>query len=737
MSWECKVVKIESVAKHPNADKLGIVEVEGTVCLVNLADTKEGDLRVLVPLESMVPLSNPVFKFLEKGNTGKEYARIKAVRLRGIFSDGILVPVPEVKWYQRKPKVGQNVADLLGAYKFEEGEDAPDRSKLNAVRRFFAKWVYFVLRYFGLYRAERHTKGPMPVFKFSNGRQKSTYELEKFAKCKAVLEGKEVVVTEKLHGCLEGSTYINMADGTRKCIKDISVGDVVLGTDVNGKVIPSKVTHKFNNGKTNKWLKIKVSTKTRGAPYFEIKCTPEHRFYNPETKEYVNAYDLKVNDPVVIYRKNPTLPYLQKQILTGMLLGDASLTWYENEERGWFVQFGHAETDAGYMDWIERGLGDWFIKSQPAVSGFGTNMLRGRSAISQLINENFGKFIKNGIKVVPKDIAAVLDPIALAFWYMDDGSLSHVAGQEDRASFATCGFSETDCKVLINALKSRYNIDATFSDHIDRGAKRNRIHLNSVNAEKFWLLVAPYLPSAMQRKLPERYRHGFGWMPTIGIEGFQSRMTDSIVCSIEDASARKSSTKWDIETETHNYFAKNVLVHNSNVSCFWDGGIPHAASRNLVKGPGDESVYSLVAKKYGLFDKMSKYPGLVLYGEVLGVQDLKYGHTSQDPGFVAFDLYDIKTGEFLNYDDFAAICKELDIPTAPVLYRGPFDEAKIGELVNSGNPKKPLMSVYDPKTLKEGVVVKPVQETRARFGRVALKWVSEHYLERKNGTEYH
>lgn len=376
MSWECKVVKIEKVEKHPNADKLGIVEVEGTVCLVNLADTKEGDLRVLVPLESMVPLSNPVFKFLEKGNTGKEYARIKAVRLRGIFSDGILVPVPEVKWYQRKPKVGQNVADLLGAYKFEEGEEgAPDRSIKNKIRRFFTKWVYFVLRYFGLYKAERHAKGPMPVFKFSNGRQKSTYELEKFAKCKAALEGKEVVVTEKIHG--------------------------------------------------------------------------------------------------------------------------------------------------------------------------------------------------------------------------------------------------------------------------------------------------------------------------------------------------------------------------TNVSCFWDAGTPYAASRNLVKGPGDESLYTQIAKKYGLFDKMSKYPGLVLYGEGIGVQDLKYGHTSQDPGFAAFDLYDIKTGEFLNYDDFAAICKELDIPTAPVLYRGPFDEAQIAPLVNSGNPKKPLMSVYDPKTLKEGVVVKPVQETRARFGRVALKWVSERYLTRSGGTEYH
>ena len=94
------VVKIGPVLKHPNADQLEITNVYcdengfgGYPCIIKAGSFKQGDLAVYISVDALCPTANPVFSFLKRKN--EEYARIKAVRLRGIFSMGILVPAAE------------------------------------------------------------------------------------------------------------------------------------------------------------------------------------------------------------------------------------------------------------------------------------------------------------------------------------------------------------------------------------------------------------------------------------------------------------------------------------------------------------------------------------------------------------------------------------------------------------------------------------------------------------------
>lgn len=141
-----------------------------------------------------------------------------------------------------------------------------------------------------------------------------------------------------------------------------------------------------------------------------------------------------------------------------------------------------------------------------------------------------------------------------------------------------------------------------------------------------------------------------------------------------------------------------------------------------------------VAEKYNFAEKLKNKPDIAIYGEVYGdgVQDLKYGLKGERK-FIAFDAVDMKTKKFLNHDDFLALCKELDIPTVPVLYEGPLPEFE--KLEQMAEIKS---SVVCPEQIGEGIVVKSkVESYSPKCGRLALKLVGQTYLLRKGGTEYH
>ncbi len=82
-----EVVRVGPIEKHPNADTLGIVQVWGYTALVRLGDFKEGDLAAYIEPDYLVPETEQ-FAFLKD-------RRIRAKRLRGVWSQGLLIHAPE------------------------------------------------------------------------------------------------------------------------------------------------------------------------------------------------------------------------------------------------------------------------------------------------------------------------------------------------------------------------------------------------------------------------------------------------------------------------------------------------------------------------------------------------------------------------------------------------------------------------------------------------------------------
>jgi len=180
-------------------------------------------------------------------------------------------------------------------------------------------------------------------------------------------------------------------------------------------------------------------------------------------------------------------------------------------------------------------------------------------------------------------------------------------------------------------------------------------------------------------------------------------------------------------------------VHGTNFRVGIINGEFCVGSHNTVKIADGKNVYSAIAREYQLKEKLEKFiaeapydiTSVILYGEIYGtgIQDLKYGEAKPRVRF-----FDIKVnGVYESYREFLYDCDIIGVESMPVLYRGKFDFDKIIELTEGDTV------VSDTKQMREGLVIRTVFEqfSEELCDRKVLKSISEKYLLRKKGTEYH
>jgi hypothetical protein len=227
------VVKIDNIQLHSNADKLDIIKVFDYQAVVPKGQFKTGDLGYYIFPDSVVPQTDE-FKFLWEGRGFEgevpvKYRRIKAKKLRGEWSEGLLMPVPDNQVYE----VGSDLAEFLGITHYEPPEPtnlAADCEKGPSYGRrwphSFKGWFFFLLRkatfnYFDKYGTtdsgrERGPNSGLPV-----------YDVEALKAHQHAFElGEEVVITEKIHGSNARYVFIDgkMWAGSRKLWKKESSG---------------------------------------------------------------------------------------------------------------------------------------------------------------------------------------------------------------------------------------------------------------------------------------------------------------------------------------------------------------------------------------------------------------------------------------------------------------------------------------------------------------------------------
>lgn len=189
-------------------------------------------------------------------------------------------------------------------------------------------------------------------------------------------------------------------------------------------------------------------------------------------------------------------------------------------------------------------------------------------------------------------------------------------------------------------------------------------------------------------------------------------------------------------------------IHGCNARYAWRGGRMWAGSRTQWRKSGEQSWWQkLTTRLKRFFGKSTRpnndldmgnvwwrvlkthpwietwckaNPDCVLYGEVYGsVQDLKYGAKDGELFFRAFDI--LRGGKWVDAGEFIRLIPEQH--RVPVLYEGPY----VPEILEEMSRQDSTLA----KHLSEGIVVKPAEERwDGRVGRIALKLVSDRYLER-------
>lgn len=522
--------------------------------------------------------------------------------------------------------------------------------------------------------------------------------------------------TEKIDGCLWWGTRIKMADGTIKLIKDIQEGDIVLGYDTenNTGVQQVKVQKVTKRSAAGTWIKLKVTHNNldKGNSFGNVICTFDHKIWTPD-RGYIEAYKLKSGDKVLSVRRDTLLNPIQEQVLIGKMLGDGSFA--SNNQKTASITFGHSNHEM--TKWTLQALQELAGEIHTRTSGYESEILVGRTKNSRQIYDLFKSwfYTEDKTKQVPSTIK--LTPISLAFWYMDDGTLCHCEGQEDRVRFATNAFTEESCNNLLNAL-SIFGIEGTIKDY-----KGNTICLDAENAEKLFLLIFPYICKSYQYKLPERYRDCTPYLPKSKDTQYHRELVEQTV--LEVTKEDKSYERWDLTTETHNFFTTTCLVHNTNIRIYisreydgeddWLYGVSFMGRTNNSTIP--EHLNLKLQQIFYRVDWKTVFPSLMpedtvcIYGEGYGVGIQKCGgkYISNDVDFI---LFDVKINDWwLKREDCEDIAKKCNVPMVPLI--GYMTIPQAVEFVKKGFKSK----ISEDKDLNaEGLVLRTTCGLRFRNG---------------------
>ena len=154
------------IEPHPNADRLELAAIGGYRCVVGKGSFTDGDLAAYIPEGAVCPDWLIAELGLEGKLAGSRKNRVKAVKLRGALSQGLVYPVRDGMIRGRPVAEGDTVTDLLELVKYEPPIPIAMQGEVRAV-----------------HGATLH------------------YDVENVKKYPDELhEGEPVVITEKLHG---------------------------------------------------------------------------------------------------------------------------------------------------------------------------------------------------------------------------------------------------------------------------------------------------------------------------------------------------------------------------------------------------------------------------------------------------------------------------------------------------------------------------------------------------------
>jgi recombination protein RecA len=369
-----------------------------------------------------------------------------------------------------------------------------------------------------------------------------------------------------MFGCFNYGTRVTLADGTQEKIGKIvnkRLPVEVLSYDPEaGKVVPKRVVNWFDNGKTDQFLQVTVA-RPGGNGRAQMGVTANHLVRTPGG--WREAGELVPGDRVMS-AQHQRLSDQQWQVVLGGLMGDAALSPSRIAgSLGTRFRMGHGAKQVAYLNWKASLLGN--IGQSRSTNSKGATFVD-LVPLPELAEVRQAVYFGDGRKHLSWDYLKALTPLALAIWYMDDGSFTlRTKGLQERIRH---GSARSEITVETMSPGSRERLVECLADTFDlhptliaKGRRQIAVLVFSKDeTAKLHALIAPYVHPSMDYKLLPRFRGQFAVEPEFVEPTILP--VPAPVLSVAVKPRTRSMRRYDIEVEgSHNYLADSVVVHNS------------------------------------------------------------------------------------------------------------------------------------------------------------------------------
>ena len=185
------------------------------------------------------------------------------------------------------------------------------------------------------------------------------------------------------------------------------------------------------------------------------------------------------------------------QVLYGSLLGDGHIDRAENRQSR-FME-GHSSKQLEYLKWKTN----FFLKYDPKIyHREPTDQFMMQTKCHPFFTTLRRKFYPDGHKIIPPDILKRMDSLALAVWYMDDGSFRRSQRITISITLHTHCFTLTEVELLQMFLRRKWEIDATIQMKCVRQRNEGKfaksklypqLYIRTTSAPRFLSLVRPHV----------------------------------------------------------------------------------------------------------------------------------------------------------------------------------------------------------------------------------------------------
>ncbi len=350
-----------------------------------------------------------------------------------------------------------------------------------------------------------------------------------------------------MFGCFHYNARVVLANGaTEKIGKIVNQRlplEVLSYNQSLNRFEPRRIVNWFDNGRTDHFLEFLVDA-NEGNGRHAFACTPNHLLLSEHG--WRRAEELRIGDRLmtaVTYYLSPE----QLEVVRGSLLGDGSFRRVGDYNAQ--LRIGHGTDQKEYVLWKQSLFGDLVAYRGPNSQGGLSFDTIPMYELTPFVERDYNDYGKDP----SPDLIATLTPLALAIWYMDDGTFDDSYGHR-RSSIACGDIPEQKRHMLVGKL-AEWGIEARVS-HLDR------LEFNVEATERLHALISPYVHPSMAYKLLPQFRECYR---SIALQAqVRKESVPMPILKIYDKPYTRGMHRFDIEVEgNHAYVVEGVVVHNS------------------------------------------------------------------------------------------------------------------------------------------------------------------------------